>query len=405
MERAFYAGLALLLAGTCYYLARFSPVAYTHLVTEDRFGEWFTAIAYGAVAPLLWFMAWKFARGVQRSMWSLIGLTAFLLAGEEISWGQRLFNLRTPESMVDLNMQAEMNLHNLAAFGAFNSTLHDYVAMAIFGWIALCAVTNNVSVSWHNKMISWGVPLFPTKLLPLLLLPALTWSFIAMPKQDETGEFLLSLAVIIWAFDIFITHSPLFSTSSSKTRLAAMLALLLALGAITQVFCWKRGGDLGYRFNGLAADFYPQLGWYDQAETLFRHIEANPQYLSVDTRINHGRMLMQWGKTQVATEVLNQAQQIVDNDTSLSPALRALRNGSIAQILGNTEKSRSEFARAVELIHEQSEATADPAEKVRLLFQEAKVLEAGGNIPASNAKTEDAKALAKTHHLKINRLK
>ena len=138
---------------------------------------------------------------------------------------------------------------------------------------------------------------------------------------------------------------------------------------------------------------------------MFRYIEANPQYLSVDTRINHGRMLMQWGKTQAATETLTQAQQIVDGDTTLSPALRALRDGSIAQILGNNEKSRSEFARAIELVHEQSSATTDPAEKVRLLFQEAKIFEASGDIAESTAKTDEAKALAKANHLKINRLK
>ena len=36
--------------------------------------------------------------------------------GEEISWGQRVFNIRTPDIMVNANRQAEMNFHNLYIF-------------------------------------------------------------------------------------------------------------------------------------------------------------------------------------------------------------------------------------------------------------------------------------------------
>jgi hypothetical protein len=45
----------------------------------------------------------------------LLGLTLFhlLCAGEEISWGQRLFGFATPEAVVKHNQQQEFNLHNL----------------------------------------------------------------------------------------------------------------------------------------------------------------------------------------------------------------------------------------------------------------------------------------------------
>ncbi len=45
-----------------------------------------------------------------------LAVVFFIGAGEEVSWGQRLFNLRTPELMENFNLQKEINIHNLAIF-------------------------------------------------------------------------------------------------------------------------------------------------------------------------------------------------------------------------------------------------------------------------------------------------
>lgn len=36
--------------------------------------------------------------------------------GEEISWGQRIFGLQTPDPLKEINEQCELNIHNLAGF-------------------------------------------------------------------------------------------------------------------------------------------------------------------------------------------------------------------------------------------------------------------------------------------------
>ena len=46
----------------------------------------------------------------------LLALFFFLCGGEEISWGQRIFNLRTPEFLKGINVQNEINIHNLKIF-------------------------------------------------------------------------------------------------------------------------------------------------------------------------------------------------------------------------------------------------------------------------------------------------
>lgn len=46
----------------------------------------------------------------------LLAIAFFLGFGEEISWGQRIFDIPTPEPLKEINEQGEMNIHNLAGF-------------------------------------------------------------------------------------------------------------------------------------------------------------------------------------------------------------------------------------------------------------------------------------------------
>ena len=46
-------------------------------------------------------------------MAAFVGLGFLLLAGEEISWAQRIFDIETPSTLERINAQKELNLHNL----------------------------------------------------------------------------------------------------------------------------------------------------------------------------------------------------------------------------------------------------------------------------------------------------
>lgn len=77
---------------------------------------------------------------------SVLFLVAFL---EEISWGQRIFNVTTPEYIKEINMQGEMNIHNLPIFhgstkdGTEKSGLQNFITIErlfnIF-WFICCFV-------------------------------------------------------------------------------------------------------------------------------------------------------------------------------------------------------------------------------------------------------------------------
>ena len=46
-------------------------------------------------------------------MYILAGIGLVFVAGEEISWGQRIIGFATPDYLLDINIQEELNLHNI----------------------------------------------------------------------------------------------------------------------------------------------------------------------------------------------------------------------------------------------------------------------------------------------------
>src|SRR5687767_4471263 len=96
-----------LIAGT-------SERTWAMLAQEDGPIEWATFVAFVMAAGWLVFGV----RRVSPSWWfqgATLLLAAFCLvvAGEEISWGQRLFGFRPPDVFLERNFQQELNVHNV----------------------------------------------------------------------------------------------------------------------------------------------------------------------------------------------------------------------------------------------------------------------------------------------------
>ncbi len=401
-ELAAYTALSATLMAVLYYLVYFDPTTYVHMVTEDRFGEWFTAVAYALTSLILAFLAWKHAAGVKRLLWSLMALVLFLLSAEEISWGQRVFHFHTPKNLVDLNLQSEMNLHNLAVLGDLNSTIYNYLLSLLILWIAFSLIVKLRAPGVNQRLLAWGIPVYPLKLLPVLALPVWMWTVFPPIKSDETGEFMLSLAIFLWAVDAFSQRvAPRAANNNGKL---VTMALLLAV-AVTLLACWQRPGSLRYRLNNLAADSYPGSGMYTQAEVLFQYIYAHPEHLTVDTRINHGRMLMQQGDTERAASVLEEARREVADSPNLDVTEKKLRNAVIASILGDHEMDIRLFGEINQDMEQQLAASSSDTERVTLMFRKAKILEARGDYAASAAATQAAKDEAKRTGVKVSRLR
>jgi cell division protein FtsW (lipid II flippase) len=89
-------------------------------VAEDHFIEDVTLMPLAIITIICFTYLIKFSR--KKNVWFvltylMIGLASFFVLGEEISWGQRIFNFQTSEFFREHNSQDEENIHNLILDG------------------------------------------------------------------------------------------------------------------------------------------------------------------------------------------------------------------------------------------------------------------------------------------------
>jgi len=123
----------------------------TYLGGEDGFFESGTAIWF-ALASILFFILYKkdhsgndfFKFTFKKNIFFLLLGFLFLFgAGEEISWGQRIFNIETPDSFKEKNIQGELNIHNL---DIFHSKDHNKVKKT--GWARFFSAGRLFTAFW-----------------------------------------------------------------------------------------------------------------------------------------------------------------------------------------------------------------------------------------------------------------
>lgn len=127
--------LALFVLGGFAIWAEVDPVSLSKHSIEDGPIESGSAILYAVASLGFVVAAWRSeflrARG---SAWIyfFIGswaLLMFMFCGEEISWGQRIFQVQTPEYLMGVNKQHELNLHNIAIVDSFMGGKYRYLSI------------------------------------------------------------------------------------------------------------------------------------------------------------------------------------------------------------------------------------------------------------------------------------
>lgn len=124
-------GAALVVMGMTYLPLLLPEKALDLFAREDHIFEMLTAV-YLFTAAMLFVVAWKRSRQLPHSQhhtWLKqlgylgFGTIMFVSAGEEISWGQRLLGIETPEIVKEINVQDELTIHNLNVFQGEESIL------------------------------------------------------------------------------------------------------------------------------------------------------------------------------------------------------------------------------------------------------------------------------------------
>ena len=164
------------------------------LRSEDGPLEWMQFIEYlfSSLLAFFIFLRKKRKKEVNTIFWLLIAFLSFLIAGEEISWGERLTGVGI-DFIANLNVQGETNFHNLPF-------VHNYLLDQVFeisciflGWFGWRRFKNNNA--------------FPAKDLSLYFLFValfyfyfdISWASTTeqIRNDQEIFEFLLSSGVFI----------------------------------------------------------------------------------------------------------------------------------------------------------------------------------------------------------------
>ncbi len=160
----------------------------------------------------------------------LLAIILFLMAGEELSWGQRIFNWKTPDLIATYNIQKETNFHNLAT-QLFQNMLY------LGGWILLILLPlfNSSLTRWlRSHKLAYLADFLPPQQFTLIFAPAFMLSDPLLANyQIASGVYYNSNLFIILgtiAAIIIILHNQLKQNQNWRQP-----ALILALSIITMV--------------------------------------------------------------------------------------------------------------------------------------------------------------------------
>ena len=140
-----------------------SPGNYHILMQEDGWVESSTAAACLLAGALLFAAAWAETRRLPRLVLLAGGLAMAFVAGEEISWGQRILDFPTP--FLSRNTQGEFNIHNLPGPAVLILNRSFSLCMML-----LCLTTAAGLFSHKRDLLGVSLPSLPL-LLVLLSIP------------------------------------------------------------------------------------------------------------------------------------------------------------------------------------------------------------------------------------------
>ena len=190
------------------YLYFYNPPLLTWITREDSAAESISAICY-LLAAGIFFVEW--AQGGFRNIFVLgYALLFLMVGGEEISWGQRIIGMKTPEVLADLNVQRETNLHNIDGIQQHVRKVGLLVVLSI---AMLMPITQRWMRSFRTLYARFSIPVVPLWTIPLTIFAIL---FMALPRLiwqetvfalDEIGELYLSFTFLLFAISVRVTPS------------------------------------------------------------------------------------------------------------------------------------------------------------------------------------------------------
>lgn len=285
-----YALFTLIMVSFAVIAAQF-PTLYIWLTYEDLFGEWCQFYLF-AIALIL-SVRLALARSEFAVFFAFLALACLYVCGEEISWGQRLFNLETPQFFQQHNLQQETNLHNFIT-GPYDTVLKRMIETVLaIGLIGFGAIYPQ---QWTNawRAVRWlkkFIPPAPIYLWPFFCTGALFELRIVQFNEAELAEILIALALALYSQHYWSNHqqqrNPTRHIERSRTIISTT-AIALICAAVTSYTLFsspKFHAQIESRINkGMSkfAERYQRYNQWQHSQMLYTALlEKKPKSVSL----------------------------------------------------------------------------------------------------------------------------
>ena len=222
--------LSVAVTGFYVVAAVYFPKLYVFCTYEDMYGEWGQFFFFFATFVFSLLNALDSRNGRYRWFFTLLAIASFYTFMEEISWGQRLFNLATPEFFSEHSYQDEINLHNLLTgpVESWTKTALTYlISIAFVGYGILFPLT--LKAQWKPAVLfdQWGVVAPPLALIPAFLAAAVCEMEFFSFNEAEVAELLVAMAMALTAFNVWLVNRAI---QPSKAVFGYILLTFAVLG-------------------------------------------------------------------------------------------------------------------------------------------------------------------------------
>ena len=200
-----------------FFIARKGQEAFMEYLKEDGLVENLTALFLLAASGTAVFRCFRAPLGHSRYYyvtWGLIAFLFFFAFGEEISWGQRIFNIGTSAYFENNNLQHETNLHNLVIGGVkINKLIFSQLMSILMACYFILLRPLAQKTGFFNRMVNlFDVPLPRWGDVIAMIISIILTSQYHLMKAAELRE--IAFAVIM--FLIFVDPARIAAKSETK---------------------------------------------------------------------------------------------------------------------------------------------------------------------------------------------
>jgi hypothetical protein len=252
-------------------LWEYYPDLYLRSVQEDEFLEWGTFWAFFTAAAVFLYASFLQRRREGRLPWFflLVALFCLFVAGEEVSWGQRLFGYRPPSYFLEFNYQQELNLHNLVRTALRKAALSGVIIS--YGIVLPLLAVMSLFRRWLSQ---WAITPPPLYLLPSFTVTLVVYITYPMRYTGEVVEVMLGLAFLMAALEALANLAGWTSRRTLVSMGAAFAAVAVLGASVSTLSRWQQRGET-WRVEGaekeikaLMEDVLDSLGFGRGMETI-----------------------------------------------------------------------------------------------------------------------------------------